>query len=139
MECGSWRTVVQRGNKVSRRPLIIWDATEFGAEHTPKKRCDVVSKHLTNAVADHRGQLKHLYLTLGSIKGSSAVCLVTETQSDCNDSNLLFILNKRNAREPKLVLERLLNLANGSSRTPFMESGIANYIPLELLVDRIFE
>ncbi len=134
-----WATIAQRGNAVSQSSLISWNSLEFGPEWTPEKRCHIVSQRLTDAVANNGGSLGGLDLTTGSINTYTVVCLVTQEQKSCDEKNLLFTLNKANAKNPAQVLVQLTNFATGLvSNKDFIERNrTPQYIPLETLVDRL--
>ncbi|MGK7904099.1 MAG: COP23 domain-containing protein [Hormoscilla sp.] len=136
-----WATFAQRGNAVSTVPMIRWNTTEFGSDYTPENRCRIVSERLTKAVANNGGMLSNLDLTTGTLNDYPVVCFVTQNSSTstCDNSNLLFTLNKQNASNPSQVLARLTNFRQGraSDSTIDENGGIALFISLETLVDRI--
>lgn len=132
-----WATRVERGNSVSKSPLITWNTTEFGSEFTPEKRCQIVSQKLTDVVAQHGGLLGNLQLTTGKVDDSqTVVCVITPEQQLCNRNNMLFTLSKKNAEDPNQALAKITNVAySKSNSSPIDESGYL--IPLETLVNRL--
>lgn len=135
-----WGTFAKRGNAVSQTAIITWNSTEFGSEYTPEKRCDIVSKRLTNAVAHNGGKLGDLALSVGLLNNQSVVCFVTQATPKCNDTNLLFTLNRENANNAQSVLANIFNFAKAKGTTTnaqVYESG--TFISLDLLVNRAFE
>jgi len=138
---GSWVTVAKRGNAVSSSPLVAWNTTEFGEQWTPQKRCNHVSNKLTKAVADNGGRLGELNLTTGKLDSTqTVVCIVNSTQENCNNNNILFTLNQKNANNPSAVLAKITNFSQGlASDSTVSESGsVPQYIALEPLVNRSF-
>ncbi len=144
----TWGTFAERGNAVSKDPMIVWNTIEFGDKYTPEERCDIVSKRFTDAVASNGGMLSNLDITTGTLKNYPVICFVTQTgsstsgSSPCNDRNLLFTLKKENAdtiQKRREILGRLTNFSQGKTgsgpvyeREKFPES-----IPLEILVNKI--
>jgi hypothetical protein len=113
---GGWATVAKRGNAISVAPLLTWNSPYFGPEYTPEQRCQIVSTKLTNAVKANGGKLGNLNLTTGQVdKGYTVVCLVTEGQRNCTLANMLFTLNKENAKNPSAVLAQITNFSQGKA------------------------
>jgi hypothetical protein len=83
---------------------------------TPQKRCQEVSKKFQNFY--EAGRLNRL--TTGENKGYSVVCAVASDEQSCNGDNQLFTL--KNNSNPELVLEQLVNIAQGKSSEPLWQS-----------------
>jgi Circadian oscillating protein COP23 len=135
-----WATIAERGNIVSKSPLLTWNSKEFGTDWTPEQRCKTVSQRLTDAVAKNGGKLANLDLTTGKIdNGYTVVCMITARQKSCNRNNVLFTLKKENSQNPSAILAKITNFAKGdASNPPIAESGnIPQFIPLETLVNRV--
>ena len=125
---------------VTTDPMIIWKSTEFGREYTPWQRCQIVSNRLTQAVAQNGGRLSNLQLTTGIINNLPVVCYVNG-RARCNSQNLLFTLDKRNAKNPGDALTRLINFAQDGSGpvTTFKgggQSSAPQFVPFGDMVDR---
>jgi hypothetical protein len=132
-------TIARRGN-VTTDPMILWKSTEFGREYTPWQRCQIVSNRLTQAVAQNGGKLSNLQLTTGIINNLPVVCYVNG-RGRCNSQNLLFTLDKRNAKNPGDALTRLINFAQdgGGPVTTFRTGGQSSapqFVPFGDMVDR---
>lgn len=133
-------TIAKRGNRTTD-PIFLWQTTEFGREFTPNQRCQTVSSRLTQAVANNGGSLSNLLLTTGTINNLPVVCFVNG-RGRCNSGNILFTLDRKNARNPGAVLARLVNFAeNGAgeavvSRTRPTGEAEQQYVSLQDLVDR---
>jgi hypothetical protein len=122
--------------------MILWKSTEFGREYTPWQRCQIVSNRLTQAVAQNGGRLSNLQLTTGIINNLPVVCYVNG-RGRCNSQNLLFTLDKRNAKNPGDALTRLINFAQDGSGpvTTFRtgtQSSAPQFVPFGDMVDRAF-
>jgi hypothetical protein len=120
--------------------MIIWKSTEFGREYTPWQRCQIVSNRLTQAVAQNGGRLSNLQLTTGIINNLPVVCYVNG-QARCNSQNLLFTLDKRNAKNPGDALTRLINFSQdgGGPVSTFRgggQSSAPQFVPFGDMVDR---
>ncbi|MBD2018253.1 hypothetical protein H6F96_30370 [Microcoleus sp. FACHB-53] len=133
-----WATIAHRGNIVSKSPLITWNSLEFGSDYTPEKRCEIVSGKLTQAVAQNGGTLTGLNLTTGNVDdGQTVVCLVASGQSRCDRNNMLFTLNRENAKKPTHALSKITNFAQGKATNSTVdESRFPSLISLEMLVER---
>ncbi|MEG4973291.1 MULTISPECIES: COP23 domain-containing protein [unclassified Microcoleus] len=134
-------TIARRGN-VTTDPMILWKSTEFGREYTPWQRCQIVSNRLTKAVAENGGRLANLQLTTGIVNNLPVVCYVNG-RGRCNSQNLLFTLDKRNAKNPGDALTRLINFAQdgGGPVTTFRtgtQSSAPQFVPFGDMVDRAF-
>ncbi|MBE9187790.1 hypothetical protein IQ270_24865 [Microcoleus sp. LEGE 07076] len=134
-------TIARRGN-VTTDPMIVWKSTEFGREYTPWQRCQIVSNRLTKAVAQNGGRLSNLQLTTGIVNNLPVVCYVNG-RGRCNSQNLLFTLDKRNAKNPGEALTRLINFAqDGSGPVTTLRTGAPSsapqFVPFGDIVDRAF-
>jgi Circadian oscillating protein COP23 len=139
-QSSGWATLAERGNAISKGPLITWNSTEFGADWTPQQRCYTVSQKLTEAVAKNGGSLNGLNLTTGKVDSRyTVVCVLMASQTECDRQNMLFTLNQKNAKNPNTVLAEITKFANAKAgNSPVAESGGATqYIPLEFLVNRL--
>lgn len=136
-----WVTIAKRGNAVSSSPLVTWNSTEFGEQWTPQKRCNLVSSKLTKVVEKNKGRLGELNLTTGKLDSNqTVVCVLSSGQESCNRDNMLFTLNKKNAKNPSAVLVEITNFSQGlASNSTVAEGGsVPQYIALETLVNRSF-
>ena len=107
-----WATYAQRAKKKSESPLITWNTTEFGAEFTPAKRCEIVSGKLTKVVAENGGRLTGLNLRTGQVDtGQTVVCVVKQPSQRCDFDNMLFTLNSQNTQNPNAVVAKITNFA----------------------------
>ncbi|MEG5016621.1 MULTISPECIES: COP23 domain-containing protein [unclassified Microcoleus] len=134
-------TIARRGN-VTTDPMILWKSTEFGREYTPWQRCQIVSNRLTKAVAQNGGRLSNLQLTTGIVNNLPVVCYVNG-RGRCNSQNLLFTLDKRNAKNPGEALTKLINFAqDGSGPVAVFRTGAPSsapqFVPFGDMVDRAF-
>ena len=133
-------TIAKRGSRITD-PLILWQTTEFGREFTPSQRCQSVSSRLTQAVANNGGSLSNLLLTTGTVNNLPVVCFVNG-RGRCNSGNILFTLDRKNARNPGAVLARLVNFAENGAGQAVTSRARPNaepeqqYVPLQDLVDR---
>lgn len=122
-------TIAQRGDRTTP-PIITWNTT-LGRQYNPQKRCSVVSRKLTQAVARNGGKLKNLQLKAGSVKNQVVICVVGKTQSICNSSNMLFTLRAENARRADQIVARLNNFSIKGSGAPVAESYGLDSVSLE--------
>ncbi|MBE9250037.1 hypothetical protein IQ226_12900 [Dolichospermum sp. LEGE 00240] len=104
--------------------FIGWKSEYFAkGSWTPQKRCQEVSKKFHNFY--EAGRLNRL--TTGKNKGYSVVCAVASNEQTCNGNNQLFTL--KNNSNPGLVLEQLVNIAQGKSSEPLWQnSGNRKYL-----------
>lgn len=131
-----WSTVAERGNAVSKTPMITWNSEEFGDNWTPQERCHQVSERLTLAVTNHGGQLLGLDLTHGRVKQLTVICVVNSRQQTCRENNVLFTLSQKNAPTPRTTIARITDFSQGQDVSPIDESGYPQYFPLKSWVDR---
>jgi Circadian oscillating protein COP23 len=135
-------TIARRGS-VATDPMIVWKSTEFGREYTPWQRCQIVSDRLTQAVAENGGRLTNLQLTTGLVNNLPVVCYVSG-RGRCNSQNILFTLDKRNAKNPSIVLTKLINFAqDGGGPAAVLRAGSGSqaapqFVPFGNIVDRAF-
>ncbi|QJB25957.1 COP23 domain-containing protein [Limnospira fusiformis] len=131
-----WSTVAERGNAVSKTPMITWNSEEFGDNWTPQERCHQVSERLTRAVTNHGGQLLGLDLTHGRVNQLTVICVVNSRQQTCRENNLLFTLSQKNAPTPRTTIARIIDFSQGQDVSPIDESGYPQYFTLKSWVDR---
>jgi hypothetical protein len=122
-----YATIAKRGNRVTE-PMILWSDTSYGAQYTPRKRCQTVSQRLTNAVAANGGKLKQLMLNHGRVSGVPVICYVNTVTETCNQKNLLLTLRSQDAGKERQILQQMINfgvygtgapLKRGSGSIPF--------------------
>ncbi|MBD2142795.1 hypothetical protein H6F39_15840 [Anabaena sp. FACHB-1250] len=104
--------------------FIGWKSEYFAkGGWAPQKRCQEVSKKFQNFY--EAGRLNRL--TTGKNNGYSVVCAVANNEQSCNGNNQLFTL--KNNSDPGLVLEQLVNIAQGKSSEPLWQSsGNSKYL-----------
>lgn len=115
----NFATIAERADRVTP-PIIRWSTAEFGPDYTPQQRCRLVSDRLSRAVSENGGRLTNLYLATGTVNRLPVVCYVNNGASTCNSSNLLFTLDRRNARNADAVLQDLLNFGVSGSGNPVL-------------------
>ncbi|MCY7367871.1 MAG: COP23 domain-containing protein [Chamaesiphon sp.] len=103
-----YATVAKRANRTTP-PIIIWKDKTFG-KYTPQKRCDIVSKRLTQAVGKQSGRLKTLKLTHGSVGSSSVICFINHPDAKCDSKNILFTLKPEDKGQEAAIIEQLVSL-----------------------------
>lgn len=133
-----WSTLAQRGNTTYDLPILTWQTSEFGSEWTPEKRCHHVSEKLTKAVENNEGKLKGLKLTYGPVGAYTVICVVNKDILNCNSENMLFTLNRKNDKNPSLILAKIADFAKAKGTgSTILESGNATqFISLDVLVNR---
>ena len=132
-----WATVAERGNAVSKTPMITWNSEEFGDNWTPQQRCVEVSDRLTQAVANHGGELSGLHLTYGTVNQLTVICVVNSQQQNCTQKNVLFTLSQKNAPTPRTTIARITEFSQGKPDVPPIdESGYPQYFTLKSWVDQ---
>lgn len=110
-------TVVRHPSKGSV-PLIVWTKTsQINDQWTPQKRCQEVSDRFQKL--QNQGQLRTL--KTGTVNGQSVICGLQTDQGSCNRKNVLLTMTKD--RDPKQVLEILLNTRVSASGEPVYLSG----------------
>ena len=133
-------TVAVRGSNRSN-PIIVWESHRFGPNHTPLQRCQTVSHKLTMAVAHNGGRLAKLLLTTGTLNGEKVICYVNTGVPYCTHRNTLLTLGAENAKNPGVVLARLLRFGRYGSEGPVREGaniGEIQHVNLEEAVDGAF-
>ncbi|MBW4634242.1 MAG: COP23 domain-containing protein [Iphinoe sp. HA4291-MV1] len=138
---GGWVTIAKRGEATSSEPIFNWQTKEFD-EWTPERRCYHVSGKLTTIVAKNGGRLNGLNLTFGKVdSGETVICVINADQKDCDRQNMIFTLNKVNAKNPSLVLAKITNFAQvkGSDNTINEKGRVTQFVSLEALVNRYLE
>jgi Circadian oscillating protein COP23 len=99
----NFATVAKRANLVTP-PIIIWKDKSFGDKYTPQKRCEIVSKRLSDAVAEQKGRLSTLRLTHGVVGGNAVICHVNNPALKCTAKNTLLTLKPEDkGKEAELI------------------------------------
>ena len=129
---GQWVTVPAQGNSLAKKPLFIWQTSEFGDNFTPEKRCQIVSDKLTQAVRKNGGDLSELSLKYGQVKGEVVICV--SKQEDCTNTNMLLTLSRKNVDDPEAVLTQIIDFAQNKTSNPSWQKGSRTKILLEDLV-----
>lgn len=112
-------TIAQRGDRTTP-PAITWNTTL--GQYTPEKRCQQVSRKLSQVVALNGGKLRHLVLKTGTVNRQQVVCVINSSVSTaCNSANLLFTLQSRNAKRPGEVVAKLQNFSVMGTGVPVEE------------------
>ena len=101
-------TIAVRGERKTA-PMIIWKDKSYGV-YTPQKRCEIVSKRLTKAVASS-GTLKNLNMTHGMINSLPVICYITSKSEKCNAGNILFSLKSSERGREKEIVAGLLDFS----------------------------
>jgi parallel beta-helix repeat protein len=122
---GGYATFVQRDNPaVLPRTMINW-TRQIGPEYTPEKRCQIVTDNLNRVVNNNGGRIDNLSFVSGKVRGSSVICLANSSSLGCNDSNMLFTLSAKNAKNPREVINSLASSIDSSASgggSPVQES-----------------
>jgi hypothetical protein len=97
---------------------------------------------LTKAVAQNGVRLSNLQLTRGIVNNLPVVCYVNG-RGRCNFQNLLFTLDKPNAKNPDDALTRWINFAqDGGGPVTTLRGGAQSsapqFVPFGDMVDRAF-
>ncbi len=101
-------TIAVRGERKTA-PMIIWKDKSYGV-YTPQKRCEIVSKRLTKAVAGS-GTLKNLNMTHGMLNSLPVICYITSKDEKCNANNILFSLKSSERGREKEIVAGLLDFS----------------------------
>lgn len=138
---GGWVTIAKRGEATSSEPIFNWQTKEFD-EWTPERRCYHVSGKLTTIVAKNGGRLNGLILTFGKVdSGETVICVINADQKDCDRQNMIFTLKEANAKNPSLVLAKIINFGQGKrdDNTVNEKGKVTQFVSLEALVNRYFD
>lgn len=92
--------VTETGKKT--RPLIAWNSS------SSPQRCAEVAEKLKAAVNRNGNQLSDLLLMTGEVRGSEAICHVSDELSGCNSINRLFDIPR--GTNPHQAIRQLLNV-----------------------------
>jgi hypothetical protein len=118
-------TVVWIPERQGHVRIIGWKSEAFGKNWTPQKRCDEVSPKFQKFYES--GQLNYLSAGRietttknGNISAKQVICGVQDTQSVCNDKNLLFTV--KDTEEAGHVLQSLFDVLVGTSTEPIWQS-----------------
>jgi Circadian oscillating protein COP23 len=118
-------TVVWIPERQGHVRIIGWKSEAFGKNWTPQKRCDEVSPKFQKFYES--GQLNYLSAGRietttknGNISAKQVICGVQDTQSVCNDKNLLFTV--KDTEEAGHVLQSLVDVLVGTSTEPIWQS-----------------
>ncbi|HIK29104.1 MAG: hypothetical protein N3E45_14205 [Oscillatoriaceae bacterium SKW80] len=102
-------TVVQKGKKEAA--LFLWERENFDIKISQEKACNNLSQRLNEKVAENGGNFKSLFLTMGRVSGETVMCIVNNSRKGCNQENIIFSLNKKDAeryaRKPEEFLIKL--------------------------------
>jgi Circadian oscillating protein COP23 len=101
-------TIAVRGDRKTS-PMIIWKDKSYGI-YTPQKRCEIVSKRLTRAVASS-GTLKNLNMTHGMLNSLPVICYITSKDEKCTSTNILFSLKSSERGREKEIVAGLLDFS----------------------------
>ena len=118
-------TVVWIPERQGHVRIIGWKSEAFGKNWTPQKRCDEVSPKFQKFYES--GQLNYLSAGRietttknGNISAKQVICGVQDTQSVCNDKNLLFTV--KDTEQSANVLKSLVDILTGTSANPIWQS-----------------
>ncbi len=133
------RVVDSSGNTIRKTtPLITWKSRFFqrpsGSGYTPRKRCGLVSSELTEVAARHGGRLNNVHLTHDRINGYAVICYVEQDLGICTQDSVLLTLSPNNARNPRQVLEDLVEFSQYGRGNPIEETGGRIYVNLGDLI-----
>ncbi|MCY7368825.1 MAG: COP23 domain-containing protein [Chamaesiphon sp.] len=108
----NFATIAKRGN-LKTKPIIIWKDKSFGDKYPPKTRCEIVSKRLTNAVAEQKGRLTRLRLTHGIVGSNSVICYTTHPDANtakgkCTAKNTLLTLKPEDKGQEAAIIKQLV-------------------------------
>ena len=113
-------TIAVRGERKTS-PMIIWKDKSYGM-YTPQKRCEIVSKRLTKAVATS-GTLKNLNMTHGMLNSLPVICYITSKDEKCNANNILFSLKSSERGQEQAIVAGLLDFSKLGTAGALMRGG----------------
>jgi len=131
-------TVAKRGERRTP-PLITWNSNEFGPQYSPQKRCQMVSKRLTEVVAANGGKLRNLQLTYGRVNSKPVICYVKSRNEICNSNNILITLLQSDRGREHQVLERLVTFGLKGTGTAIQQSAPQYYAPFGEAIEHSLE
>ena len=115
VSCQDLKTVVKKDDQ--QAVLIAWTTNYFGKEFTSSNRCQVVSEKLQKAANLNGGTFKGLELASGNVNFLTVICALQNGSDKCDNDNMLFTLNPKNAANPEAVIKEILSFgADGSGR-----------------------
>lgn len=111
----NFATIAKRANRVTP-PIIIWKDRSFGDKYPPKTRCEIVSKRLSQAVAEQKGRLTTLRLTHGIVGSNSVICYVNHpdantTNGKCTSKNTLLTLKPEDKGQEAAIMKQLVTFS----------------------------
>jgi hypothetical protein len=123
-------------NQTDKQAIIQWKTDYFkDSGFDPKTRCEDVSPRFQKALDE--GRLN--YLTSGNLEkpngdksGETVICAVGDTNTTCNDSNLLFTL--REGDKADAIINQLRGALEGETTNPVQHD---SYIKVNL--DQLFQ
>ena len=109
-------TLMETQGQNESQTIVIWKS-EFFAEFSPQKRCEIVSPKFQTAYQDGRG-----YLASGTDAKTrlGIICQVTQENDTCTQSNMLFTL--KSYQDASKVIEELAAFSSGQSNIPNTQS-----------------
>jgi hypothetical protein len=121
-------------------PIIIWtpEASKyFGDKYSPQNRCKIVTPKLNEAVAESGGSLKDVVLMSGQTRKQTVICVVSLNDKGCDETNVLFTLNPKNAKKADQILSQIMQISReGSSAGVIRETKGRVQIRLSDLLNR---
>ena len=135
---GIYSTIAIRSNGTPTSPLFNWERTDFAPSgYTPQRRCNEVTRRLSNAVSQNGGLLSQLWLTTGRVNAQPVVCYIRGGDSGCNGSNILFTISPSSPhhRNPNGALNSLVNFSLTGAGSAIEETSGQQYVSLEKLVE----
>lgn len=106
----NFATIAQRANRVTP-PIIIWKDKSFGDKYPPKTRCEIVSKRLSDAVAEQKGRLSTLRLTHGVVGANAVICHVSNPALKCTAKNTLLTLKPEDKGKEAEIIKGLVSFS----------------------------
>ena len=135
---GGYSTIAIRSNGTPTSPLFNWRRQDFAPSgYTPQRRCDEVTRRLSNAVSQNGGLLSQLWLTTGRVNALPVVCYIRSGDSGCNGSNILFTISPSSphSKNPNGALTSLVNFSLTGAGSAIEETSGQQYVNLEKLVE----
>ena len=105
-------TLMETQGQNESQTIVIWKS-EFFAEFSPQKRCEIVSPKFQAAYQDGRG-----YLATGTDaeSGLGIICKVDKEDTPCTKSSMLFTL--KSYQDANNVIQKLTAFDSGLSGVP---------------------
>ncbi len=120
----NFATIARRGSRTTP-PMILWE-TKLGLWDA-WERCRVVSRRLTEAVAESGGSFRNLFLTYGRVNNQPVICYVRSLESACNSKNLLFTLKPSDRGQEQEILAKMVNFGVRGTGTAIQQSELQSY------------